>query len=53
MNSFNDNYILNDNKNLDQYDQNATTSKIMPSWSYPVSLVYQNEIPIGLVHKWT
>ena len=47
MKSFGTNYILNDNKNLGQYDQNAIPSQ-MPCYSYSASLMNQNEIPIEL-----
>ena len=53
MNSSDTNYILNNNKNLGQYDQNAIPSQIMPYYSYPASLMNQNEIPIhDDVIKW-
>ena len=48
MDSFDTNYIFTNNKNLGQYDQNAIPSQIMPCYSYPVNLIYQNEIPIEL-----
>ena len=49
MNSFDTNYILNDNKkNLGQYDQNAIPCQMMPCYSYPVSQMNQNEIGIEL-----
>ena len=54
MNSLDTNHILNDNKNLGQYDQNAIPPKIMPYYSYPASLVYQNEIPVDrALMTWT
>ena len=40
------NHIPNEHEDVDQYDSNATPSKIMPFQSYPKSLVNQNEIPI-------
>ena len=46
MNSFDTNYIFNDNKNLGQYDLNAIPSQMTPCYSYPASLMNQNEIPI-------
>ena len=49
MNSFDTNYILNDNKDLGQYDQNAIPSQIIPFYSYPASLMNQNETPIELI----
>ena len=48
LNSFDTNYILNDYRNLGQYDQNAIHSQILPCYSYPASLMNQNEIPIEL-----
>ena len=48
MNSFDTNHIFNDDKNLCQYDQNAIPSQIIPCYSYPVSLMNKNEIPIEL-----
>ena len=51
MNSFDFNYILNDNEDLGQYDMYATPSQIMPCYSYPASLMNQNEIPIELTYQ--
>ena len=48
MDSFDNNYIFTNNKNLGQYDQNAIPSQIMPCYSYPGNLINQNEIPIEL-----
>ena len=48
MNSFDNNDILNDYKNLGQYDQNARPSQIMTCYNSPASLVNQNEIPVDL-----
>ena len=48
MDSFVTNYILTNNKNLDQYDQNAIPSQIMPCYSYPGNLINENGIPIEL-----
>ena len=42
------NYIPNEHEDVDQYGSFAITSKIMPGYSYPESLVNQNEIPIEL-----
>ena len=47
MNSFNTNYILNNDKNN---DQNAIPFQIMPCYSYPASLMNQKEIHIQRVH---
>ena len=46
MNSFDTNHIVNDNKNLGQYDQNSIPSQIMPWYSYPTSSMNQNVIII-------
>ena len=43
------NYVLNEHEDFDQYDSFAIPSKIMPCYSYPASLVNQNEIPIDLL----
>ena len=51
INSFITNYILNDNKNLGQYDQKAIPSQIVSCCSYPASLMNQNEIPIEFTCK--
>ena len=49
MNSFDTNYIFNDNKNLGQYGHmQYHISQIMPCYTYPASLMNQNEIPIKL-----
>ena len=48
MNAFDTNFILNDNINLGQYDQNAIPSQIMACYNHPVCLMNQNEIPIEL-----
>ena len=42
------NYVPNVHEDVDQYDSYALPNKIMPCWSYPESLVNQNEIPIEL-----
>ena len=42
------NYVPNEHEDVDQYDSYAIPSKIMPCWSYPESLVNQNEIPVEL-----
>ena len=42
------NYVPNKHENVDQYDPYAIPSAIMPRWSYPESLVDQNEIPVDL-----
>ena len=44
--SFGTNHVPNEHEHVDQYDSYTIPSKIMPCWSYPVSLVNQNEIPI-------
>ena len=48
VNSFDTNCILKDNKNknLGQYDHNPIPSQIIPYYSFPASLLNQNEIPI-------
>ena len=46
MNSFDINYILNNFKDLDRYDLYVIPSQKMPCYSYPASLINQNEIPI-------
>ena len=43
------NYVPNVQKDVDQYGSYAIPSKIMPSYSYPESLVNQNEIPVDLL----
>ena len=48
MNSFDTNYNLHDNKYLGQYDLYAMQSQIMALYSYPASLMNQNEVPIEL-----
>ena len=48
MNLFETSSILNDNKNLGHYDQNSTPSQVMSCYSYPASLMNQNEIIIAL-----
>ena len=48
MSSSGTNYVLNEHEDVDQYDSYAIPSKIMPCWSYPESLVNQNEIPVEL-----
>ena len=37
INSYDTNYIFNDDKDLDQYDLYAIPSRIMPGYSYPAS----------------
>ena len=48
MSSFETNYILNDDKDLDQYDRYSMPSQIMACYSYPENLMNQNEILIEL-----
>ena len=38
------NYVLNEHEDVDQCDTYAIPSEIMPCYSYPTSLVNQNEI---------
>ena len=42
------NYVLNKHDYFDQYGSFAIPSELMPRYSYPASLVNQNEIPIEL-----
>ena len=46
MTLFDSNYILKDNKDLAQYDLYAKPSRLIPCYSYPTSLINQNEISI-------
>ena len=48
-NSSGTNHVLNGHEDVDQYDSYAVPSKIIPCWSYPESLVNQNDIPIELL----
>ena len=41
-------YVPNEQEDVDQYGSFTIPSKIMPSYSYPASLVNQNEIPLEL-----
>ena len=43
------NYVPNEHEDIDQYGSFTIPSKIMPCWSYPESLVNQNDIPIVLL----
>ena len=43
------NYVPNEHEDIDQYDSYAIPSKIMSCYSYPESLVNQNDIPIELL----
>ena len=40
------NYVPNEHEGVDQYGSFTIPSVIMPCWSYPESLVNQNEIPV-------
>ena len=42
------NYVPNKHEDVDQYDPHAIPSEIMQFFSYPESLVNQNEIPVDL-----
>ena len=42
------NCVPNEHEDVDQYDSYAIPSKLMLCWSYTVSLVNQNEIPVEL-----
>ena len=46
MSSPANNYVFNENENFDQYSPYTTLSELMPCYSYPASLMNQNEIPI-------
>ena len=43
------NYVPNEHKYIDQYGSFPIPSLIMPSLTYPESLVNQNDIPIELL----
>ena len=43
------NYVLNHHEDFGQYEPYAIPSHIKTCYTYPVSLVNQNEIPIQLV----
>ena len=42
------NHVLDEHDDVDQYGSFAIPSELMPCYSYPASLVNQNEIPIEL-----
>ena len=42
------NYVLHKHEDVNQYDPYSIPSKIMPCYSFPESLVNQNEIPVDL-----
>ena len=43
------NYVPNEHEDVNQYGSFAIPSKMVPCYSYPVSLVNQNEILIELL----
>ena len=43
------NYVPNEHEDIDQYGSFTIPSEIMQRWSYPESLVNQNDIPIELL----
>ena len=49
MSSSDSNYVTNDHEDVDKYGSFAIPSWIMPCYSYPVSLVNQNEISVDLL----
>ena len=52
-NSFGTNYVFDEHEDFEQYSSFEIPSEIISRYSYPASLVNQNEIPIELYYQRT